>query len=57
MTLHKLKQLLQHTLTHAEESVAVAEHKIEDARAELQEAQLLMKQIKWVQGEEDATHN
>jgi len=57
MTLKSLKTLLQYTLTHAEESVAMAEHKIEDARAELQEAQLLMKQIKWVQEEEDATHN
>jgi len=57
MTLKSLKDLLQHTLTHAEESVAVAEHKIEDARSELQEEQLLMTQIKWVQGEEDATHN
>jgi len=37
--------------------VAVAEHKIEDARAELQAAQLLMTQIKWVQEEEDATNN
>jgi len=53
MTLKTLKDLLQHTLTHAEESVTVAEHKIEDARAELQEAQLLMKQIKWVQEESD----
>jgi len=32
MTLQTLKDLLQHTITHAEESVAVAEHKIEDAR-------------------------